>query len=328
MWSEFFKRTGKIGIIFLTVLIVSYFFLPTFSQKKILVKIPKGVNSEKISWILWKNKIIPNPYFFWFVVKSLKWETQLKAGIYEFNSPTLLSVLDKLKAGKVKLYKVTIPEGLPKWDVAKILSKKKIVDEDDFLKVVDHPEYFYTKYPWLTSEKSLEGYLFPDTYYFPQEEDPVKVVEKFLTRFEKVALPYYRENKENKLSLHEVVTLASIVEKEAQIDSEKPIIAAVFFNRLKRGMRLRADPTIKYALGSFRQRLKKSMLDYPSFYNTYLYPGLPPGPICSPGIKSIYAVLHPAKVNYLYFVAKGDGTHKFSYTYKEHLRAVNLYQRG
>ncbi|MCD6257764.1 endolytic transglycosylase MltG [Candidatus Aerophobetes bacterium] len=331
MWSEFFSKIGKIVVIFLIILVTSYFFLPTFSQKKIVVEIPKRADSEKISQILWKNKVIPNPYFFCLVVKLLRWETDLKAGIYEFESPSLLSVLDKLKNGKVKLYRVTIPEGLPKWRVAQILSEKKIVDREDFLKAVDHPGRFYTQFPWLYSTKSLEGYLFPDTYYFPREDNVDKVIERFLTRFEKVVLPIYykyKKDKKNNLSLREVVTLASIVEKEARINSEKPIIAAVFFNRLRKGMRLRADPTVKYALGSFRKRLKKSTLDYPSPYNTYLYYGLPPGPICSPGVKSIRAVLYPANVDYLYFVAKGDGTHKFSRTYKEHLRAVALYQRG
>jgi len=329
MGSKLLRKIGKIGALFLAILLFSYFFLPTFDQKKVTVKIPKGTDSKKISQILWENRVIPNRWLFSLVVKLLRWEGELKAGFYEFESPSLVSVLYKIKKGEVKLYKVTIPEGLPKWRVAELLEREKIVDADPFLEVVDHPGDFYEEFPWLFSADSLEGYLFPETYYFSREEDPRRVTRRFLTKFEKTILPLYRERKEKcDLSLHEIVILASIVEKEAQVNYEKPLIAAVFYNRLKRGMKLRADPTVKYALGSFRQRLNKRMLSYPSIYNTYLYSGLPPGPICSPGVESIRAVLHPARVDYLYFVAKGDGTHKFSQTYKQHLKAIKLYQRG
>jgi len=330
MRDSFSKRIGKLAAFFLIILIASYFFIPSFDKKKVVVKIPKGVSSEKISQILWENKIIANPYFFSFIVKILNYDSSLKAGVYEFASPTLLSVLDKLRKGKVKLYKITIPEGLPKWEVAHLLFSKEIVNLEEFLKVVDTPpQVFYEKFPWLSGADSLEGYLFPDTYYFTLNESSVEVAGKFLAKFERFALPLYQKaSKENPLSLHKSVILASIVEKEAKVNFEKPIIAGVFYNRLERGMRLRADPTVKYALGSFNTRLSEDLLSYPSVYNTYLYPGLPPGPICSPGIESIKAVLSPAKVSYLYFVARGDGTHEFSQTYSDHLKAIKKYQRG
>lgn len=311
----------------MAILLFSYFFLPTFGQKKVTVKIPRGTDSKRISQILRENRIIPNQWLFSLVVKLLGWEGKLKAGFYEFESPNLISVLYKVKKGEVKLFKVTIPEGLPKWKVAELLERKKIVDANSFLEVVDHPQDFYQEFPWLSSVDSLEGYLFPETYYFSREEEPGEVIKRFLTKFEKTILPLYQKEKGN-FSLQEIIILASIVEKEARVDYEKPLIAAVFYNRLKRGMKLRADPTIKYALGNFRQRLSKKMLGFPSIYNTYLYPGLPPGPICSPGVESIRATLRPARVDYLYFVAKGDGTHKFSQTYRQHLKAIKLYQRG
>ena len=125
-----------------------------------------------------------------------------------------------------------------------------------------------------------------------------------------------------------MIILASIVEKEAQISAEKPIIAAVFYNRLRKGMKLRADPTVKYALGNFHSRVTRNDLKISSPYNTYLHYGLPPGPICSPGRDSIYAVLYPAKVDYLYFVARGDGSHEFSQTYEQHLKAIYQYRKG
>ena len=332
MWGEFLKRGGKLLAFFLIIMVISFLFIPSFSQKKVLVKIPKGAGSKEISFILWKNKIIPEPFLFLFLTKVLNCEDRLKAGVYEFESPNLVSVLNKLREGKVKICRITLPEGLPKWEVAELLSKKGIVDKKEFLEVVDNPECFYKNFPWLSGEKSLEGYLFPDTYYFALEDDPVKVAGDFLARFEQEILPLYRiyekNTREKRLSLHQIVTLASIVEKEAKVNFEKPVIAGVFYNRLRRGMKLRADPTIKYALGSFSIRLYKKILDYPSAYNTYLYSGLPPGPICSPGVESIKATISPAKIGYLYFVAKGDGTHEFSNTYRDHLKAIEKYRRG
>lgn len=329
MGDSFFGRLGRLALFFLIILVVCYFFIPSFSGKKVLVKIPRGVSSKQISHILWKNKIITNPYFFSLAVKILNCENALKAGVYEFSSPTLLSVLSKLREGKVKVYKITVPEGLPKWEVADLLFSKGIVDKEKFLEVVNTPRYFYEKFPWLSTVDSLEGYLFPDTYYFTLEENPVGVVSKFLAKFERIALPLYQKNGEkNILSLHQTVILASIVEKEAKVGSEKPVIAGVFYNRLKKGMNLRADPTVKYALGSFDNKLGKDLLNYPSSYNTYLHQGLPPGPICSPGKGSIKAAISPARVDYLYFVARGDGTHEFSSSYQDHLRAIRKYQKG
>ena len=329
MWNGFFKRTGWLLVPLLIILGFTYLFIPSFSGKQVVVKIPKGVSSKQISRILWEHDIIPNPYFFSLIVKILHYDSALKAGSYEFSSPTLLSVLDKLREGKVKLYKVTIPEGLPKWEVAEVLAKKEIVNSQRFLEIVDTPEYFSEEFLWLSNEESLEGYLFPDTYYFALDEDPVRVVRKFLTKFDNMVVPLYQKSSETtKQSLHEIITLASIVEKEAKKSSEKPLIAGVFYNRLRRGMKLMACPTVNYALGDFGKRLTKEELEYPSMYNTYLHPGLPPGPICNPGVDTIKAVLSPARVNYLYFVARGDGTHEFSTTYRDHLRAIEKYQRG
>ncbi len=328
MNGEFLKRISKIGFIFFMILLISYLFIPAFDQKKVTVRIPRGTDSKNISRILRENKVIPSWWLFFMLVKILGWENDLKAGFYEFESPTLLSVLCKIKRGQVKLFRITIPEGLPKWEVANLLEKKQIVDARSFLEVVNNAQIFYSEFPWLSSVNSLEGYLFPETYYFCMEEDPRKIAGEFLLKFEEKVLPIYRkEVKKNDFSLHQIIILASIIEKEARVDSEKPIIAGVFYNRLKNGMKLMADPTIKYALGDFHQKLTREMLRYPSIYNTYLYPGLPPGPICSPGIESIKAAIHPAQVNYLYFVARGDGTHYFSQTYKQHLKAINMFQK-
>lgn len=326
IWDRvWWKRLIKVGVFFLIILIACELYLPPFSHKSVVVTIPRGADSLKIGQILSEKKVIANGSFFALVAKILKWEKYLKAGNYEFNSPSLVEALSKLKNGRIKVYRVTIPEGLPKWEVAKILEKKGIVNKKAFLDIVDDPGIFKDDFSFPLPDDSLEGYLYPDTYYFAKDENPVKVVKKFLSKFEEVVLSFYNEKEH---SLSQIIILASIVEKEALLSSEKAVIAGVFYNRLQRGMKLRADPTVKYALGNFSERLSLQDLKTPSFYNTYLHYGFPPGPICNPGRQSIYAAIHPAPVDYLYFVARGDGTHQFSRTYKQHLEAVYKYQRG
>jgi len=309
-------------------MLISSLFLPSYNnQEKVTVIIPKGKGSFQIAQDLSQKKLIKSKVLFLLLSKILCLEKNLKAGSYEFSSSNMLKILDKLKKGEVKTYRVTIPEGLTKWDIADILDKRGIIEKDKFLTVVNNPSSIFKKESFLP-ESNLEGYLYPDTYYFTKGEDTEEVVKKFVFRFkEMIFLPYQELKEKNTFPLRDVVIMASIIEKEAQLSSEKPIIAAVFYNRLKKGMRLRADPTIKYALGSFRIRLTRSELLTPSFYNTYLYNGLPPGPICNPGKDSIYAALYPANADYFYFVAKGDGSHKFSKTYKEHLEAVYKYRK-
>ncbi|MCD6472796.1 endolytic transglycosylase MltG [Candidatus Aerophobetes bacterium] len=322
------KNLIVIGIFFLVIMLISSLFLPSYNnQEKVTVIIPKGKGSFQIAQDLSQKKLIKSKVLFLLLSKILCLEKNLKAGSYEFSSSNMLKILDKLKKGEVKTYRVTIPEGLTKWDIADILDKRGIIEKDKFLTVVNNPSSIFKKESFLP-ESNLEGYLYPDTYYFTKGEDTEEVVKKFVFRFKKmIFLPYQELKEKNTFPLRDIVIMASIIEKEAQLSSEKPIIAAVFYNRLKKGMRLRADPTIKYALGSFRIRLTRSELLTPSFYNTYLYNGLPPGPICNPGKDSIYAALYPANADYFYFVAKGDGSHKFSKTYKEHLEAVYKYRK-
>jgi len=322
------KNICIIGALLLVIWFISLIFFPSYNQGSVEVLIPQGADSLRIAKILSQHQLIKSPFLFILLSKIFNWEKELKAGKYELTSPTLIEVLHQLRKGQIKIYRVTIPEGLPKWEVAKILSSRGVVKEDVFLTSVDNPQISKEDYNFLLPEESLEGYLYPDTYYFVSDENSQEVVKKFLVRFEEVVGPLYENWRGNHhLSLKEVITLASIVEKEALVGSEKPIIAAVFYNRLQKGLRLRACPTVKYALGNFRERLTLDELKTPSSYNTYLHHGLPPGPICSPGKESIYAVLYPTEVDYLYFVAKGDGNHQFSGTYEEHLKAAYKYQK-
>ncbi|HDP80904.1 MAG TPA: endolytic transglycosylase MltG [Spirochaetes bacterium] len=176
---------------------------------------------------------------------------------------------------------------------------------------------------------SLEGYLFPDTYIFPEESDSRDVIMAAYRRMRTVLDGLDLPNmKISGLSLHETLTLASLIEKEAQIPRERKYISAVFHNRLKRGMKLDCDPTVRYAARNFKGPITRSELDSLSPYNTYVHRGLPPTPICSPGKESILAAVNPAPVDFLYFVSRNDGSHYFSATLNEHNRAVRFYQRG
>ena len=323
------KSLVFIGLFLLLVLFISWIFLPSYNNlAPVDVVIPRGADSSKIAKILFEQKVIKKKFLFVFLSKILNWEQDLKAGRYEFTASNMIGVLRKLREGGIKIYQITIPEGLPGWEVAEILNAKGVVKKDSFLALVNDPQVFKEDFSFFPLHSSLEGYLYPDTYYFTKEEDPQKVVRKFLSRFQEMVLPIYEEGKlEHSFSLQKIIILASIVEKETHLSSEKPIIAAVFYNRLQKGYRLEADPTVNYALGNFHKRLTRDELKTPSLYNTYLHHGLPPGPICSPGRDSIYAVMHPATVDYLYFVAKGDGSHKFSRTYEEHKQAIYKYQK-
>jgi len=321
------KNIIVVIVLFVSILFLSWIFLPFYSSAPINISVPAGADSFEIANTLRQQGVIKNKFVFILLSKVLNWEKDLKAGNYEFSSSNMIDILRKLKKGGIKRSRVTIPEGLPGWEVSQILEKEEIIKKNDFLALVNNPEIFKKEFSFLLSAESLEGYLYPDTYYFFIKENEVQVIRKFLLRFQEIALPLYEEKiSRNNLSAEEIIILASIVEKEAQISLEKPIIAAVFHNRLEKGMRLRADPTVKYALGNFQERLTYEDLTVSSPYNTYLHYGLPPGPICNPGKDSIYAVLYPDEVDYFYFVAKGDGTHKFSDTYEEHLEAVRKYR--
>jgi len=252
----------------------------------------------------------------------------LKAGEYIF-APGLTpyQVLQLLAEGKVVQRPVTVPEGVDLNRIADILAMDGWVDRDRFLELARQPALIADL---GLRVDSLEGYLFPDTYYLSREnQDEYGIIRMMVARFHKVyqeiigAVPVHPS-----LSQHEVLTLASIVEKETGLEQERPMVARVFLNRLAKGMRLQADPTVIYGREqSITGELTRQDLATPTPYNTYVIQGLPPGPICSPGRAALTAVLRPAAGDFLYFVAKNDGSHYFSRTLAEHNRAVARYRR-
>ncbi len=291
-----------------------------------IVYIPPGTPFERIATLLKKEGLIHSKWGFTLEAFRLGLMDKLKAGEYEIDprmSPA--EILRLLAEGRVVTYLITVPEGYNLWQIARLLAKVHICSQEEFFEIVRDQEFL--KEMGIPG-KTAEGFLFPDTYAYYRGLSCRAMITKMIQRFWEVWQEFAPRAEELGLDVYQVVTLASIVEKEALDPRERPLIAGVFWNRLKRGMPLQADPTVRYAVKKFRSRLRKRDLRVRNPYNTYIYRGLPPGPICSPGKDSIRAVLWPAKTDYLYFVAKGDGTHYFSRTLKEHWRAVLRYQLG
>lgn len=304
-----FSLIFLVTILFLTAI---YFPLVENSTIQKIINIPSGTNAKEIVHILEKNEIIrKNNYLFIILIKLSKLEDKLKFGEYNLSpSLNMLQILNKLARGEIVVYKITIPEGYTSIQIAELLDKKEIVEKESFLKLVKY------------GEKSWEGYLFPDTYEVPKKYGAENMFKLMLSNFEQVAVDNKLINKAEQtgFTMDEIITLASIIEKEAKFAEEKRQISSVFHNRLKSGMKLQSCATIQYILGKPKEKLEESDLEIESPYNTYLYKGLPPGPICNPGIDSIIAALEPANEDYLYFVLGDNGRHIFSKTYEEHLK--------
>ncbi|EOD00124.1 endolytic transglycosylase MltG [Caldisalinibacter kiritimatiensis] len=295
---------------------------------EVTIVIPKGSSTSKIALILKENNLIRNELLFKFLCKVDGIDGKLKAGKYKLdNGMTPKEILNKLVEGGVlkETVKFTIPEGFELREIADRLANQRIVNKEEFLSMCEDISYFSDEFNFLNelpNNTTLEGYLFPDTYEVYKDATEEEIIRKMLKRFDEV----YNEDiikkaKQLDMTINEVITLASIIEREAQVDSERPLISAVFHNRLNIGMKLQSCVTVQYALGERKQSLTYDDLEVESKYNTYLYKGLPPGPIASPGAASIEAAVKPADVDYIYFVANGDGTHTFTDNYKEFLKA-------
>ena len=301
--------------------------LETSSTKTIIIK--KGMPLRKISKMLKEEGIIRNKDFFIGLATLLGKRADIKTGEYELHARMLpLEVLDTLVKGQVKRHLVTIPEGLTLAQIAQLLEDLSIVEKQTFLQNASSPSFISSLGISLPLGSTLEGYLFPDTYHLIKEMDPSEVIRMMVHQFNKVFGPdLVSRASQLGISQREVIILASIIEKETPLSEEKPLISAVFHNRLKRKIPLQSDPTVIYGMKDFDGNLTKEHLLRPTPYNTYLFAGLPPAPICNPGKESILAALSPASVPYLYFVSKNDGSHYFSPDIEEHQRAVWKYQK-
>lgn len=302
----------------------------------VIVTVAKGESANAIGKELQRQGVIRDDRLFEVVVALRGVTNSLEAGDYEFDHGLpVVEVVDRIAHGKTASRQVTLVEGSRAEEIGDALEKAGVVSKADFMAALVKSRYNQPFLAQLTSS-SLEGFLFPARYEFLRTTTPDAVVNQLLSGFQtNVADTVQLEGQA--LTLEEVVTLASIVQREAGTLSEMPTIASVFLNRLRLGIPLQADPTVQYAIarngpvstadGYWRKELTVDDLKVNSPYNTYLNPGLPPGPIANPGLDAITAVIRPATTNYLFFVAKGDGTHAFAQTLEEHERNIAQYQR-
>lgn len=298
---------------------------PSTSEATRVVVIRPQTGAFDIARALKEAHVIRSRFAFLAVAVARGTQRRLLAGEYEFAPGlSLLEVIRRIEQGRGLVHQVTIPEGFAARQIAELLQEKGLIDQDRFMALLRDRRLLRR---YNIDGQSLEGYLFPDTYRLAKELGEEAIIERMVQRFAEMFGPAERARAmELKMSVAEVVTIASLIEREAKVEAERPLISAVFHNRLRLGMPLQSDPTVLYSLSRFGGKLTKANLQVTSPYNTYLHRGLPPGPIASPGRASVMAALYPASSRYLYFVSKNDGTHVFSKTLREHDAMVRRYQ--
>ncbi|MGB9595236.1 MAG: endolytic transglycosylase MltG [Candidatus Poribacteria bacterium] len=291
-----------------------------------IIRINPGMDITSIGMLLAEKGLVKSPLVFQLVGIFNGTSRSLKAGDYALDSNMgIMEIIQHLVSGDTVLYKFTIPEGLTLPEIAKLWEENGFGSSVKFVEVASDPDL---RAKYSINANNLEGFLFPNTYLFPYGISEREAIDVILKQFFKDAYPLIEKKApEIKLSPYEIIILASIIEKEAKVDEERPIISSVFHNRLKLDMKLESCPTVLYGLGYPNRELTyQDLRNSNLLYNTYVYKGLPPGPICNPGIKSINAALSPSGENYLYFVSKNDGTHYFAKDYNDFLIAKKKYQ--
>jgi UPF0755 protein len=299
---------------------------PSRGWQTVRVEIPKGSSSSDAARLLAAGKVLQHPIVFRVLVLGTMTRKKLRYGEYSFpEPPSVVEVWRKLAGGEVTRYSVTIPEGSNLYDIAKILGDLDLVDPDRFLESAASRDILRRlDIPGPTAE----GFLFPDTYLLEKTHPPEDIVEIMVRQFRrKFPTEWEFRAREEGFSLLQIVTIASIIEKETGVAEEKPIVSAVIRKRLSLGMPLQMDPTVIYGLQRFGVELTRKDLRSPSPYNSYLNRGLPPGPIANPGLAAIRAALFPANTDYLYFVSRNNGSHKFSKTLEEHNQGVASFRQ-
>jgi len=314
---------GIIIAVVLLVVILSGYFLISYvvpvdlGDRVISVIIEPGDSFAGVASRLLDNGVVRSGVMLRLPARWRGIDKHLTPGRYDFTGKnSCRSVLDKLQRADFVNIRVTIYEGAPIWKVASILAERMEVDSAEIVEMNSDEELLDR-----LGVPSLEGYLFPQTYFWPWRTETVKMLEDMVAMFRAQTDSLWPDTIYNYLSREDVITLASIVEAEAQVNDEMPMIASVYHNRIRRRMKLDADPTVIYGLGGLDRPLNRRDLERPGPYNTYLNRGLPPSPINSPGLASIKAVLYPTESDYLFFVADGTGKHRFSRTNAEHNRA-------
>lgn len=336
--SRFWYRTTVLVSLLvlgcLVIVMVGMFLLSSpykgYTEKEKMVEITRGTRLVGIADLLEREGIIRHRHSFVVAMALERRKRVIQAGEYSFDRPlNEFQVIQKLLRGEVHYHEVTIPEGSNVFDIAGILENAGLAPRDDFLAAAAQVELIKDIAPEAIS---LEGYLFPDTYKFEKHTPVAEITGKMVERFQKFLTPEYLEAAQKQsLTLHQAVILASLIEKETGKENERPLVSAVFLNRLRFHQRLECDPTVIYAAlvnNSYRGKIYHSDMGLDSPFNTYLHNGLPLGPIANPGRASLEATVHPASVDYLYFVSDNHGGHVFSKTLAQHHSAVRDYRRA
>jgi UPF0755 protein len=302
-------------------------YTPYGPSTETFVDIPPGTGATAVATLLRKNGIIRSRYCF--ALLRLTRNGTFKAGEYRFDRPAVpASVYGRLIEGDVYTQTLTIPEGYNIFDIAAAVQAAGFAQQGDFLAAErGHTELIAGLLPPGSQPDSLEGYLFPDTYHFSRHATPLQMLTAMVHRFRQASTQLGID----RTSMARTVTMASLIEKEVGQDTERPLVAGVFVNRLARSMPLATDPTVIYAAlldNRWRGTIYASDLKSPSPYNTYLHTGLPPGPICNPGVASLRAAMHPPQTDYLYFVSDAAGHTRFSVGLKEHAEQVQAYRQA
>lgn len=290
-----------------------------------LLTVPAGQGFGATTAELVRAGVIDKPHRFRWVARLYGYDRNVKAGEYRLSAAmTPVQVLRQLVSGKVFLHRLTVPEGSTCRQIGALVAAAGIASASRFDKLARDQAFVHQL---GLPGKTFEGYLFPDTYFFPKGASAREIIKTMVRKFQSVITPRWRARAAKlKMSIEQVTTLASMIEKETGLPAERALVSSVFHNRLKRGMRLASDPTVIYGLSHFNGDLTRADLKTKTPYNTYLIKGLPPGPIANPGRAALKAALYPKHTDYLYFVAKGNGSHQFSTNLAAHDLAVRKYQ--
>lgn len=325
MKKNFILLIGSIVFTILVYILVELLRPLPIGNRNIEIEIPKGATFREVSNILTNEKILRDKNLFLILGRLSGIDRKVRAGYYSiYGSMNLLKLFKIFKNGQIIEYEITIVEGDSLREVAEKLSKKGITTKEKFWELASNADFLFS---YDIDAPTFEGYIFPDTYKIPKGMSLEDAIGMMINRLREIFSDEMLERAlEIGFSENEVLTLASIIEKEAVYDAERPLISAVYHNRLKKGMPLQADPTSIYGFKGFDEKITLKDLKRKTPYNTYVIRGLPPGPIASPGLKSIMAALYPAKVPYIFFVSNNDGTHYFSTTLEEHQTAVRIYR--
>ena len=303
---------------------------PASGGREVVLAVPISATANQVGEILKQNELVRSPRLFSLYARFTGLDSKIKAGQYKLSSSySTKELLNKLVEGRLAEQSFTVPEGYTTAQIGSLLNSKGLADKNDFLKAASTAEF---DFPFLkdlpAGEKRLEGYLFPDTYQVASDSTPISIIDMMLERFarEMEELDYEAQAGRAGVTLQEAVIIASLIEREALVDTERPLIAGVIYNRLKIDMPLQIDASVQYALGATKPELSYQDLEIDSPYNTYKNYGLPPGPISMPGRKSLLAAIQPTDTEYLYYVVNPDGSHDFAATFEEHEANMEMYE--